>query len=81
MNFNITSNNDTNPLESMFGVVRGMDDANVDPNGMYEYRDARRGKTTVLPLFCKVETKCGLLGTKKPHYPGIPCITFHNFVK
>jgi hypothetical protein len=35
MNFNLTSKNDTNPLESMFGVVRGMDDANVDPNGMY----------------------------------------------
>ena len=35
MNFSITSKNDTNPLESMFGVVRGMDEANVDPNGMY----------------------------------------------
>ena len=34
MNFHLTSKDDSNPLESMFGVVRGMDGANVDPNGL-----------------------------------------------
>ena len=47
MNFSITSKNDTNPLESMFGVVRGMDEANVDPNGMYYVctNKAEKGKS------------------------------------